>query len=283
MGHTGKKRKDGIHGLPLFLLSIYQQTYPKATRYECTAYLYQTYGSTLALTRIYSLNDITEADNHIGLNRKKGSTTANQAFTHRNLTRRLRYWTMNFPDGIADIAREDMIDLDEAGLSLGTANRRYRKCSILGRVQERGNYGHGVNHTLKMAISGSSNGIARRWIRFDTGGTDVLSFIAFSRDILRDIGQGTHGNRKCIIMDNLLVHTNANILGEILAAGHRYVFRAPYYPVDGPIEYVFNTIENSLAYRMHEIDTVGDLNTHVRAIVQQMPSFVNYFTNCGYR
>ena len=84
-------------------------------------------------------------------------------------------------------------------------------------------------------------------------------------------------------MDNLLVHTNANIFGEILAVGHRYVFRAPYYPVDGPIEYVFNTIENALAYRMHEINTVGDLNTHVRAIVRQMPSFVNYFTNCGYR
>jgi len=128
MRHTGNKRKDGIHGLPLFLLSIYRRTYPKATRYECTAYLYRAYGSTLALPRIYSLNEITEAENHIGLNRKKGSTTANQAFTHRNLTRRLRYWTMNFPDGIADIAREDMIDLDEAGLSLETANRRDRDC-----------------------------------------------------------------------------------------------------------------------------------------------------------
>ena len=57
----------------------------------------------------------------------------------------------------------------------------------------------------------------------------------------------------------------------------------PYYPVDGPIEYVFNTIENALAYRVHEINTVGDLNTHVCAIVRQMPSFVNYFTNCGYQ
>lgn len=191
MRHTGNKRKDGIIGLPLFMLSIYRRAYPKATRYESTAYLYRAYSSTLPLPRIYYLNDITDAENVIGLNRTKGSTTAKQAFTHRNLTRRVRYWNMNFPDGIADIAREDMIDLDEAGLSLCTANHRYGKASLSGRVRERGNYGHGINHTLKMAISGSSNARARRWIRFDTGGTDVLSFIAFIRDILNDIGQGT--------------------------------------------------------------------------------------------
>ena len=84
-------------------------------------------------------------------------------------------------------------------------------------------------------------------------------------------------------MDNLLVNTNVYILAEILARGHRYVFRAPYYPVDSPIEYVFNTIECALAYQMHEIETVADLNVHVRAIVRLMPNLVNYFTNCGYR
>ena len=87
MRHTGYKRKDGIIGLPLFLLSIDQRTYNKATRYECTAYLYRAYSSTLLLPRIYSLNDITDAENVIGLNRKKGSTTAYHTFTQRNLTR----------------------------------------------------------------------------------------------------------------------------------------------------------------------------------------------------
>lgn len=40
------------------------------------------------------------------------------------------------------------------------------KASLSGRVRNRGNYGHGVNHTLKMAISGSAEG--RRWVQFDT-------------------------------------------------------------------------------------------------------------------
>jgi transposase len=47
-------------------------------------------------------------------------------------------------------------------------------------------------------------------------------------------------------MDNLLAHHHDATLNAILNAGHRFVFRAPYWPVDGPIEYVFNTIEMAL-------------------------------------
>ena len=36
-------------------------------------------------------------------------------------------------------------------------------------------------------------------------------------------------------------HHNAQVSAMVLAAGHRIMFRAPYYPVDGPIEFVFNT------------------------------------------
>mmetsp|Transcript_21198 Transcript_21198/g.21603 ORF Transcript_21198/g.21603 Transcript_21198/m.21603 type:complete len:85 (-) Transcript_21198:203-457(-) len=83
-------------------------------------------------------------------------------------------------------------------------------------------------------------------------------------------------------MDNLNTHHNAVILGEFQARSHRYCFRAPYYPVDGPIEYVFNTIENALQYRMYEVKDVNDLQQHVDAIIRTIPNFENYFTNVGY-
>ena len=83
-------------------------------------------------------------------------------------------------------------------------------------------------------------------------------------------------------MDNLISHHNPLTLTEILAAGHRFVFRAPFWPVDGPIEYVFNTIEMALSYRMHEIRTVNYMDAHLRAIIRGFPAFVNYFTNVGY-
>ena len=44
-------------------------------------------------------------------------------------------------------------------------------------------------------------------------------------------------------MDNLWSHRNQQMSAIIIGAGHRIVFCAPYYPVDGPIEYVFNTVQ----------------------------------------
>ena len=220
--HTGNVRADGIHGFPIILLAMYRRAFPKASRYQCIAFLWRTYSSLLPIPRIYSPNDITDAKNRLGLNRKKGSTTAHQAYLFRNLFRRSQYWLMPFPNGIADIRRDDLIDVDECGIKLGTANRRYGKAALCRRVRERGNYGHGVNHTLIMAISGAPTG--GRWRRFGVAGTNIITFDDFIRYILASIGPGTPGNRKCFIMDNLNTHHNALILGEIHAAGHRYCF-----------------------------------------------------------
>jgi hypothetical protein len=72
------------------------------------------------------------------------------------------------------------------------------------------------------------------------------------------------------------------VVQMIYAQGHRVVYRAAYWPVDGPIEYVFNTIEGALAQRMNQIDGLNDVTRHVLAVIRQMPNFVNYFRNCGY-
>jgi len=63
---------------------------------------------------------------------------------------------------------DDMMDVDEAELE--NANKRMGKAVLCGRVRQRGNYGYGENHTLKMAISGDHEG--RRWVRFDTAARD---------------------------------------------------------------------------------------------------------------
>ena len=39
---------------------------------------------------------------------------------------------------------------------------------------------------------------------------------------------------------------------------HRVVYRAPYYPVDGAIEYIFNVIQLLLHLRLREIKTTED-------------------------
>jgi hypothetical protein len=83
-------------------------------------------------------------------------------------------------------------------------------------------------------------------------------------------------------MDNLITNRHPIIAQMIIAAGHCIVYHAPYYPVDGPIEYVFNTIQQELAYGMHFIKDLPTLHGHVNAILASLEEFQSYFVHCGY-
>eukprot|EP00536_Pseudo-nitzschia_multiseries_P006256 jgi/Psemu1/14792/gm1.14792_g len=219
--YSSNKQRDDIIGLPMFLLGVYQKIYyaKTTTSYECLAFLWRS-DSYLRVSRLYSLKNVSEAENAVRINRKKGLTTANQAFTF----------------GIY-IHRDDMINVDEAGIKLEHSSKKMGKCSLCGRGQQ--------------------------WVQFDTSGTDAFSFAAFIESILEDFPPGVDGNRKCFIMDNLLAHHNPLTLDAIVNTGHRFDFRAPYFPVDGPIKYVLNTIEMALSYQINNtIDQAKPLQTN---------------------
>jgi hypothetical protein len=84
-------------------------------------------------------------------------------------------------------------------------------------------------------------------------------------------------------MDNFNSHHNRQMSALIFAAGHRLAFRAPYYPVDGPIELVFNTVQNFLVINMHKVGNNGiSLRHWTNVAITSIPIFVPYFDNCGY-
>ena len=85
------------------------------------------------------------------------------------------------------------------------------------------------------------------------------------------------------MMDNLTAHKHPMVLQLITAHGHRYLFRAPYYPVDGPVEYVFDYIENSLRIEMHNIYTIQDVRDKIIDIFNGIDSFAPYFHHVGFR
>ena len=85
------------------------------------------------------------------------------------------------------------------------------------------------------------------------------------------------------MMDNLNAHTNPTVTAMILDAGHRILFRTPYYPVDGPIEYVFNTIQNLLCIFMREIRDMESLRLKVIQLIGSLPEFSNYFAHVGFQ
>jgi len=76
-------------------------------------------------------------------------------------------------------------------------------------------------------------------------------------------------------------HHNEQMVALIYAAGHRIVFRAPYYPVDG-IEYVFNTIQGILRIRMDAITDGTSLLNELLLAIASIPSFEPYFVSCGF-
>jgi hypothetical protein len=160
----------------------------------------------------------------------------------------------------------ETIDLDEADAFVETENLKWGKCAIRMHCREAGPYGHSKKTTFAMAIA--SGPCRSRWRKLSLRpGTDLQFFIDFIQEILNDIGPGTAQHRRCFLMDNLSTHRHQIIAQMIIAAGHRSVYRVPYYPVDGPIEYVFNTIQQELGHRMHLIHYLPSLHAHINAIV----------------
>eukprot|EP00567_Pseudictyota_dubia_P014059 CAMPEP_0197436338 /NCGR_PEP_ID=MMETSP1175-20131217/3810_1 /TAXON_ID=1003142 /ORGANISM="Triceratium dubium, Strain CCMP147" /LENGTH=382 /DNA_ID=CAMNT_0042965605 /DNA_START=300 /DNA_END=1448 /DNA_ORIENTATION=- len=275
----GNQRATAIVGGDLMLLAQFRILFPKARIAEVIAYLFNARG------RFYHPSQISRAEDRLGLTRKRGSTTARQARLPRNLQWRWNYWNLPYPYGMVGIRRRDIIDLDECGVFLESANRNFGKAAFCRRVREVGPYGHSQKLNIMMAISGESgNPSASRWIEmWNSGGTTITRMVAFIQKILQDIGPGMPGHRRVFTMDNLAAHSNNLVVQLIHAAGHRVVFRAPYYPVDGPIEYLFNTLQQGLTFALYRISNDGDLCREVRAIIGRIVDFVEYFIHCGFR
>ena len=116
---------------------------------------------------------------------------------------------------------------------------------------------------------------------WNEGGTTIDRFLAFIQLILNDLGPGTPQRWYCFTMDNLNAHRNVLVQQMIHAAGHRIIFRAPYYPVDSPIEHLFNTAQVTLMSSMYRISTAQQVKDTFIGMLRRIVSFVPYFTHVG--
>ena len=291
LGHFRACKRNGnstatvLRGADLVLLALYRLVKPKATHAEINAFLYRTnYGN--PYFRFYNHSQLSTAEKLLYMTQKRASTTAYQAFLPINILKRRRFWSLPYPHGIADIRRQDMIDLDEAGVFVDTANRKSGKSFVNIRVNEAGPYVKSEKWNLIMGVSGEDGTEAqpsRRWrMMWLDGGTTIQRVVTFVEMILADIGQGNQHRRYCFMMDNLNAHHNRAVAALIQASGHRLVFRAPYYPVDGPIEYIFNTLQAKLRVNMHDIIDGATLINEIGNAIQSMDDFSPYFVNCGF-
>lgn len=208
----------------------------------------------------------------------KGSTTAYQALTPYNVRRREIFWNLPLPLGIRDVPVESIIDVDEASVAVEKANRVIGKALCGIRVKQIGNYSRGTKITLILAI-GANN---FKFLRISNDpGTTHLTFYEFVEEMIRTVRPGI---RLVLLWDNLNSHFSDALIRLIYEAGHVMVARPAYYPVDGPIEYMFNYIENQLALRQYTIRNSDDIIQNIISIVTNITAEMidNTFRNVGY-
>jgi DDE superfamily endonuclease len=278
---NGNAPAQVLQGNQLFMLSLFRIIYPKATAAEVNAFLF-----TCTLPgqpyRFYSESQINRAEDFFGLSRKKASTTAYQASLPINQAKRQAFWTLPYPYGINGTSRATIIDWDEAAVFIESTNRGFGKCFIGDRAREEGPYNHSTKYTLIAAICGGPNGGV--WIDLsDRTGTSIVNTYDFLEGVITDIGNGGGGNTHTFICDNLTAHHSPLVRLLIHNREYRLVFRAPYHPVDGPIEYFFNHLQQQLTLELYNFHNEQQLQQAIVQICQRANSqFDRYFEHCGY-
>ena len=85
----GNKRATVLRDLDLYVLAFWRILWPKSTHAKFNAYMFNSQVARGELhPRFYTPSQLSKAEDRLGLSRKRGSTTAYQAMTPRNLARR---------------------------------------------------------------------------------------------------------------------------------------------------------------------------------------------------
>lgn len=288
VGHVLPKRHTGnhhstreLHGINLFQLAFFRMCKPKATIAEAIAYI----SNRNPLIQPYCDSQIHRAEERLGLSRKVGSTTSEEAYRPDCLRKRKRYWSMPYPNGINGEDTDYMIDIDEACFKLESQNRARGKVTRSRRCDARGKFKKGTpGVSLLMGIGGDENDPFEFHQTFTRGGTNTWRFYNYMSDFIDWLNANRPGVSFCFTMDNLNIHKTDVILDLIEDSGHRVVFRAPYWSCDGAIEYVFNTIHTMLEMGDDVAEDVDNLVLLLDDIIFRMVpgSFRPYFVHVGF-
>ena len=101
-------------------------------------------------------------------------------------------------------------------------------------------------------------------------GTDVYCVYEFFQRVIAELVLDHPDQLFCFTMDNLKSPQNLIVFNLITGAVHRYLFYAPYWSVDGLIEYVFNTIHTRLLLFFTEIHDLNQLKNRLDEIIDDM-------------
>ena len=293
MRKTGNKATTSMGGLHLFLLAMFKRIYPQATNAQCAVFIchYSDDG------RVFTDQEITQGLQKLDMTRKKGSTTAYQAFTPKNQYLHKCYWSMNYPGGgVNNVPRRRLGDADEMSFVIGDVSQSYGHAVKGCRLRKAGNYGRGKKKvTVIMMIEPGNPELEshkdgsiekpRIWYRvsFDTG-TSTESYKSFlKREFLKKIKKDEPS--RVLLHDNLNSHKSPEIYDLMDKAGHGVLCRPPYRPNEAPIEWVFDQLACEVRRRWEIINNEYDLVREIRDVIDTragLGGFNDLFIKCGY-
>lgn len=183
------------------------------------------------------------------------------------------YWEYQFPHGMVGIDRRDLLDIDEAEFKVEHSNKKIGKVVRELQCDEVRRYNRDEKSNLLLCIGGDENDPILFHEMWEREVTTLFRFYSFVEESLEHLA--THHPSHCFVfmMDNL----NA----QIRNAGHGLVYRAPYWSLDGAVEYVFNTIHTKLQRRHHQINDLDALKNGMNIIIGEFTSFKKYFVHVG--
>ena len=124
---------------------------------------------------------------------------------------------------------------------------------------------------LTTTWNGTSYGRKRRVGQTYSGCTHSLRESLIS---LRSIGRAIHSALQWIISTSI---TTLFFLTMIASWRHMYFFIAPYWSVDGPMGYVFNTSHTLLLQYFCNINLLLVFGNRIDMVIAQITNFKNYF------
>jgi len=193
------------------------------------------------------------------------------------------FWNENYPNDRANVSTRDMIDMDQAGMKIEATNPKYAKGVSWERSHFDGSYNRDKKLNLMMAISADPQ-YNMEWHDCwpqEEGGTNLYRVYTLFDRIMDQLDVNRTGRSFCFAMDNLNIHHSQMLLQLIEDRGHRYLFRAPYWSVDGPMEYV-NTVHVFLLTYFRSVRNLEELENRLDVIIAQLGNFLDYFLYVGF-
>jgi hypothetical protein len=192
--------------------------------------------------------------------------------------------------------RRSLINIDEFGLHLNAANKKYGSSPRGLKIRKPCNNHRGTfKLTIFLAVEAGDPAVAnglvgsltmpRVWGRIsDEAGTTTEAYVNFICHVMDtyDAVADLTLQRK-IIHDNLTLHKSPEVYKVVRLRSHRVVCRPPYQPQDGPVEVGINQVCSRLEKFWSEVSDLQMMRAVVVHIIDNdISNMEETFLYCGY-